>query len=391
LATDPETTSLRLPPGGPCPRKRRCSPGALLVAAAFVCQALSAQAEGFHRGGAGSCAQCHIMHDAEAGLIAQDGTRPLLLAASATDVCLLCHGPNGVFGLDPQRPPRELGGGNFVFLLENNLNDAADGQVFPVAGEAAGHSIVSLSRGTNAESRWDRAPGGTFPSYALGCTSCHDPHGNASFRMLRGTGPVPGGDATFLNPAPTADGLDVGDPAASESAGRHTAYHAGVSAWCANCHGLYHQENSSSLFEHPVDEVLDSGQRRRYNAYNGDSDPLGGSFATAYLPEVPLEGPATSVTSTEGAGSTDRFHCLTCHRAHASSAPAAGRWDFSVYRLAQDGVVSGSYPLASPYPGAEQGQLCRKCHSQSSGHDRGLVCVACHSAPPDNTPWPSSP
>jgi Zn-finger protein len=381
LATDPETTSLRPPFDGPRPRKKRGSPGALLLAAVFAFQALTAHAEGFHRGGVGSCAQCHVMHDAEAGLIAQDGTRPLLLAASATDMCLLCHGPTGVFGLDPQRPPRELGGGNFVFLLENNLNDAADGQVLPIAGEAAGHNIVSLSRGTTAESRWDRAPGGTFPSYALGCTSCHDPHGNASFRMLRGAGPVPGGDAPFLNPAPTADGLDVSDPATFESAGRHTAYHAGVSAWCANCHGLYHQENSSSLFEHPVDEVLDSGQRQRYNAYNGDLDPQGGSFATAYLPEVPIEGPTTSVTSTVGAGSTDRFHCLTCHRAHASSAPAAGRWDFRVYRLAEDGVASGSYPLASPYSGADQGQLCRKCHSQSSGHDRGMACVACHSVP----------
>lgn len=322
------------------------------------------------------------MHDADDGLIARDGTQPLLLAASATDVCLMCHGPTGVFGLDPLRPPRELGGGNFVFLLENNLNDGADGQLLPLAGEAAGHSIVSLSRGTSVESRWDRAPGGTFPSHALGCTSCHDPHGNASFRLLRGTGPVPGGDAPFLNPAPVADGLDVSDPAVDETAVRHTAYRAGVSAWCANCHGLYHQEGGTSLFEHPVDETLDAGRRQRYNAYDGDSDPMGGSYATAYLPEVPLEGPAASVTSTAGAGASDRFHCLTCHRAHASSAPAAGRWDFRVYRLAQDGVASGSYPLDSPYAGVEQGQLCRKCHPQSLGHDRGMVCVACHGTLP---------
>jgi hypothetical protein len=388
LASHSGTPACHRPTACPPPRgTRRVARAALLLAWVIILHAGTANAAGFHRGGVGSCAQCHVMHDAVAGQVAMDGTRPLLMAASATDVCLMCHGPNGVFGLDPRNPPRELGGGNFVFLLEDNLNDDANGAAQPIAGEAAGHSIISLTLGTITDSRWDRAPGGTFPSHSLGCTSCHDPHGNASFRMLRGPGPVASGQTQFFFPAPVAVGLDITDSAARESAMQHTAYLAGVSAWCANCHGIYHQDSGDALFPHVVEGILETSTQRRYNRYNGDADPMGGDFATAYLPEVPFEGTANTTTSMTGAAATDGIHCLTCHRAHASSAPAAGRWDFRVYRLAEDGVASGSYPLPNPYADAGQGQLCRKCHMQSGEHDRGMACLACHGVTPE-LPWP---
>ena len=54
--------------------------------------------------------------------------------------------------------------------------------------------------------------------------------------------------------------------------------------------------------------------------------------------------------------------CLSCHRAHASSAPHAGRWDFNVALLSEDGAVSQSYAIPDPYGGPNQGTLCSKCH-----------------------------
>ena len=151
-----------------------------------------------------------------------------------------------------------------------------------------------------------------------------------------------------------------------------------MSLWCANCHGQYHSEGSGSAFRHPVDDNLEDDVRNRYNRYEGDANPRGGMTATAYIPQVPFEGPATSTTGTDGPVATDRIMCLTCHRAHASSAPAAGRWDFRLVRLVDDGVASGSYPLPSPYPGNGQGQLCKKCHDE--GHDEGRACLSCHGA-----------
>lgn len=348
----------------------------LTIALAMALVSSPAPGSPVHGGGVGSCEQCHVMHDALAGQVAYVGRNPLLLAANSTDLCLMCHGADGVFGVSPLSPPAERGAGNFVWLLEDNLNDAPDGNLDPLAGEVAGHNIVSPTRGVGVDSRWLHAPGGSFPSSMLGCTSCHDPHGSQAFRMLNGAGPVQGGQAVFLYPAPVAEGLSATGAGIAESPTGHSAYHSGMSAWCANCHGDYHSEASGASFRHPVEVPLGSDARRRYDAYAGDADPAGGSAATSYLPEVPFEGPQTAPGGTAGPAAADRLTCLTCHRAHASSAPAAGRWDFRVYRLSQDGLVSGSYALPSPYPGDEQGQLCRKCHAVN--HDQGQTCLDCH-------------
>ena len=86
---------------------------------------------GFHEQGVASCGGCHIMHSTADGLevVLQPGNEALLKGPSPSDVCLLCHaeGPLGVFGVDPLIPPPEKGGGNFVFLLEDNLNDGIGG------------------------------------------------------------------------------------------------------------------------------------------------------------------------------------------------------------------------------------------------------------------------
>ena len=91
-------------------------------------------------------------------------------------------------------------------------------------------------------------------------------------------------------------------------------------------------------------------------------DPLGGTTASAYLAQVPFEDASVDYTSTAGPSASSYIMCMTCHRAHASSAPDAGRWDFSVTLLVDDGVESGSYPLPDPYASLAQRSLCNKCH-----------------------------
>ena len=112
---------------------------------------------------------------------------------------------------------------------------------------------------------------------------------------------------------------------------------------------------------------MDQSIIQRYNRYNGTADPLGGTEATAYIAAVPFEDPSTTTISTAGPTSSSKVMCLTCHRAHASSAPHAGRWDFNVDLLIDDGAVSGSYPIPSPYPTPVQNSLCNKCHPWQSG------------------------
>jgi len=343
--------------------------------------ALSTPALGFHDGGVARCDGCHVMHnDTVARGPGGEGT--LLLDISPSDVCLNCHAgaAGSVLGSDPLIPPRERGAGNFVFLLEDNINDRPDGLINPIPGQAAGHSIVAPARGLWQDSRFALAPGGTFPSAMLGCTSCHDPHGRAGFRLLYGVGSVQGGLAFFSSDSPDAVGISL---VGVETPTSHTAYRQGMSNWCGNCHGNYH-ENGISAFEHENDRNLGPDVRNQYNVYDGDDAPLGGSFATAYLPEVPYQDnrPTNTTNSTLGPSGPSRVMCLSCHRAHASSAPAAGRWDFNISLLADDGVVSGSYPIPDPYDSPNQGTLCTKCHSSGPvamprpGTGRGLDRLA---------------
>ncbi len=321
-----------------------------------------------HQHGVGNCDMCHVMHNSLDGEPANPtgfGNEMLLLRDTASDVCLMCHaGEMGnVFGGNPAQPPTEVGAGNFGFLAAPNLNDAPGGATHPIAGHHAGHSIVARSFNVTADPVLGVAPGGSFPAASLGCTSCHDPHGNQNYRMLYGPGPVQGGLYVFTQPAPDADGLSVYH--GRERPNRHTAYRSGFSAWCANCHLEIHDQGGIALV-HPVDVSLGTEMAAVYNAYNGSADLAGGDLQTAYLPEVPIESQDATTDGTRGATADSRVMCLTCHRAHASSAPDAGRWDFNLTFLAADGEASGSYPLPNPFGDAGQRSLCNKCHAKDA-------------------------
>jgi predicted CXXCH cytochrome family protein len=325
----------------------------------------------FHDGGAASCDGCHVTHRSEDGVpVALENPEDWLLrGASPSDVCLSCHADRlgAVLAANTLAPPPERGAGNFVFLLEDNLNDAEDGLLNPIPGDAAGHNIVSPAYGLTADARYAQAPGGDFPASEMGCSSCHDPHGNRNFRLLYGEQEVIEGLFVFSQPAPEAEGISL-TASVGESPDGHSAYLAGMSDWCSNCHGLYHEETGSE-FEHESGHPLEDEYANQYNLYNGDDDPLGGLPSSSYLPEVPFEDPAVEITSRTGPTPASEVMCLSCHRAHATSAPHALRWDPNVVLLAQDGEVSGSYRIPEPYNKPSQGSLCAKCHQGGAPSD----------------------
>ena len=326
-------------------------------------------ADAFHDGGVAACNGCHVMHNLEDGheVVVGGAGDYLLRAATSSDLCLSCHASDlgAVLGFSPLSPPPEMGGGNFVFLLEDNLNDAPDGAVNPINGDAAGHNVNAPAHGLAADGTVAFSPGGSYPSHSLGCTSCHDPHGNENFRMLRDAGSGQIWETSFAYAAPTAVGLDI-EAAFSETNASHTAYQAGMSRWCGNCHEDYltRHNRTQSGFSHRVDNALGGSASDYYSQYNGTDDPNGGVPATAYLAAVPFEDNTVTTTSTRGPANNSRMNCLSCHRAHASSGPRSGRWDFNVSLLAADGVASGSYPIPDPYSSPRQLPLCQKCHDR---------------------------
>ena len=319
----------------------------------------------FHDGGVADCQGCHTMHNSEDGVLVDPdsplGNPWLLRDSTPSDVCLSCHASSlgAVLGSDPLAPPSEKGGGNFVYLLEDNLNDGHNGASNPIGGDAAGHNLNAPGNGLATDGTLSMSPGGSYPASAMGCTGCHDPHGTASFRLLYGTGRVVDG-VTFLNPAPDAEAMP--SLFSGESQALHTAYKSGMSGWCGNCHGDFH--NNSTALIHPSGAAIGGTVAGVYNLYNGTSDQIGGGQTTAYLTDVPFEDPGNLTTSTGGPSATSQVSCITCHRAHATSAIDAGRWDFQVAFLHEDGVESGSYQIPDPYTDLNQRSLCNKCHRQ---------------------------
>jgi predicted CXXCH cytochrome family protein len=336
----------------------------LVALAALTGQPASA----FHSGGVAACGGCHTMHDPQQAF---NPTNYLLKGANATDICLNCHGTsNGnSWGQSPTMPGRMSGGGPFIFLTEDNLNDGPGGAVPAnwIRGDAAGHNLVSIDFGLAADPLHANAPGGSYPSAAMGCTSCHDPHGKfGHFRLLYGrdsnASRANNHVFQFTTDAPDATGIDLdGTP---EAPTNHTAFRGGMSAWCGNCHGRYHDETSGSAFQHPIDAVLEPAMIQTYNEYRGTGF-RDGVASESYEPLVPYEAAGMTTASTGPTPSTAKVTCLSCHRAHASSGPASGRWDFKIELWSQEGIASGSYRIPNPYDttaGGRQKPLCAKCH-----------------------------
>ncbi len=343
----------------------------LLLAAAALVVLWGAPALAFHDDGVADCQGCHTMHNSQDGALVDpdspDGNDFLLVDASPSDVCLGCHATRlgAVFAVDPLNPAPQRGGGNFIFLTEDNINDAHGGATNPVSGDAAGHNLDAPGYGLSTDATLTTSPGGAFPASLMGCTSCHDPHGTSAFRLLYGAGRSVQGIFNFVNAAPTAVGISLfGAP---EGPANHTAYQSGKSLWCANCHGDFHNTSYPTVLRHPSGAAIGATIATRYGLYNGTAQYGTGNPATSYLPQVPYEDPAMTTSGTGAPSGSSRVMCTTCHRAHGSSAMDAGRWDFSVTFLSEDGDESGSYEIPDPYsdPG-NQRSLCNKCHVQDA-------------------------
>jgi len=355
---------------------------------------VAAPAMAFHDGGVANCQGCHTMHNSQggaamnksadglsAGLAVGHGYTDLLLYPNASDVCLNCHGraAGGGYNVWMDTPTNPSLGdyysaGNFTFLKEDNINDGHGGATSAILGDQSGHNMASGIKGTG----WDpvlTAPpsdgSGPLDNNNIYCSSCHDPHGNSSFRMLYRQGQQVdiGGDTVTYAATMEAVGIGTSD---TETNSLHNAYYSGYSEWCASCHTGFH--NGAGNLIHPSGVALSATVIAKYNAYNGTTDCVGnpgppcgtGVAATAYLATVPFEDPddtTYTTTSTVGPSAASKVACVTCHRAHATSAKDSGRWDFQVTLLHEDGEESGAWALPNPYD-VDQRSLCNKCHSQ---------------------------
>jgi hypothetical protein len=369
-----------------------------LAAAVGMFTLAAGSAMAFHGGGVAHCDGCHSMHASADNPVEGFENTTLLKGSDPSSTCLNCHDGAGGYHINSDDGSNINQGGDF-YWVSNPYTTVVRGSTVTWGGDNAGHNVVAFDFGMVADPRPENsaAPGGTFSATNLGCTSCHDPHG----QKLGGTaggqlpisvsgsyGGVPdagtmAGNYRLLGDSQYKYGnftYDAPIARANGSSGTTTRYASGMSEWCANCHGDY----LSSPTKHPVSQPL-NGQGANYNSYVATGD-FTGTQATSWDPLVPFEdltattGADLDLASTAGpaTGAAAQVMCLTCHRAHASAFNNAGRWDLEVDFIAEAAALTSADVPATAVPyygdnaaidvatkyGHTQRSLCNKCHVQ---------------------------
>lgn len=384
------------------------------LAAVLLSLGLSVTAQAFHDGGVAHCDGCHTMHNSQDGQSIIDGGvvgttgAHLTIGADPGSTCLNCHAGTGTYHIFSTDGSNFTPGGDFYWVTKTWTWEEF-GSTVTRNGYRVGHNVIAADFGLVQDPVLSQAPGGTYQSAWLTCSSCHDPHGKkfnsttpiiasgsyrenydsndaaelGNFRLLADQNYDAGPAFTFTRGAPTATTPNPFVPGRNETDSSHTDYGQGMSEWCSNCHTTF-LANGVGERKHAAANTATLGQSNiniNYNAYVRTGD-LTGTQATAYLALVPFERGTnnpenTDPTSTVGPVSTSNVMCLSCHRAHASAFSDAGRWDFEVEFIADshpqitDGGAGPNDQENSYYGrdmqaefGEAQRSLCNKCHVQ---------------------------
>lgn len=384
-----------------------------LIAAVGMFTMAAGSAFAFHGGGVAHCDGCHSMHNSPENPITGNPNESLMKGSDSTSTCLNCHNGAGGYHINSADGSNLNGGGDFGWLA-NEYSATVRGNVAAYAGDNAGHNVVSIDFGLNADGALATAPGGTYDATLLGCTSCHDAHGQVLDGTAGGSLPV-GTSGSYSASAPAGTikgnyrllgdslyeaGHNINDGFAftnnapialsNASSGTQVRYGSGMSQWCANCHTDYLVTDPDSMLgKHPTAVTLSKdGYDANYNSYVATGN-FTGTVATAFDPLVPFETGSTDqatlvtagVTSTVGADANSLVMCLSCHRAHASAFNNMGRWDFETEYIAHAAALDPAITVPAPATsvayygdgvaidvatkyGDRQRSLCNKCHVQ---------------------------
>lgn len=365
-----------------------------------------------------ACAGCHRAHTSISTLqwTANDATQSqhsALLSSSATvmyEFCYACHDATS------QGADTNVQDGIYEGTLYGDQGAILNGGGFETLGGApvtSTHAFKSESWGaygggyqgqgvTNADGQIPGANAGETSAIKMDCTSCHDPHGSANYRILKDQvygNKVGGYDTTVSTVDPDPDGFvsstETGWPVLGFRL--HTAYpdyqpnyttpmyakgydmkttavnaDKGMSGWCAGCHATYNGRAGSQDNVYNAGDGLGLGMRHRHpinvpltNYQGADSDRM-------VIDKLPLDhdiaeaGQTTSMTASNT--KSDWVECLTCHRAHGTAATMNG---WANQTAQQVNTTDPRYPdFVSRSGSGDPSALLRN-------NNRG-VCEACH-------------
>ncbi|MEW6574618.1 MAG: cytochrome c3 family protein [Bacillota bacterium] len=345
----------------------------IVIAVAVVCSlAFAAPALAWTHGNfsatTDACAGCHVAHAAQAPKLLKTGP-------TQTQFCFMCHGDGSV-----SAPYDVKDGFTSINRGTDKVASTAGGFVRQwVSGAVyndvtSRHNVWGLVGETgytiNEATKQLAIPGGVnaFTGDGFVCGSCHDPHDG-------GTTPTSGyitGSATSPNPRLLRRAITVqdgtyndlyvsfkfssvgtftyGDPPVDSEVYKVDEYVSGSTRWCGSCHNKFMAPTNSGhqkyydMYRHAFGVQLDPSYGYvRSGTYRLPADT---TFAG-----TPLE---LGADKTEGTAD-DVLACLTCHRAHSTTAQAAG-WA-SNWPRSEGGTSSTSALLRMDNRG-----VCFNCH-----------------------------
>ena len=377
----------------------------LVASVSVMTLGLAGSAFAFHGGGVAHCDGCHSMHNSADNPREGSATSADLMKGSdASSTCLNCHqGSAGGYHISTTNGGTMSQGGDFFWVKTDYTFPGRGTNLSTSLGENHGHNIVAADFGYAADSTNVTAPGGTMQAGTLGCTSCHDPHGQVNGGTSAGTAAI-SVSGSYGAADPTDGSIHgnyriLGDnnyklitaaapvARANATSGIRVQYGTGMSDWCLSCHSAFADNANMHPTNVPVPMAV-------YNGYKASGD-FTGVQATAYDELVPFErgvadgsllADVAAAAYTVGVeDANDVVMCLSCHRAHGSAFENALRWDSTTCEyITESGILNTAGGTAAsimaagakPYYasgaavdvvatyGEHQRSLCNKCHAK---------------------------
>jgi hypothetical protein len=386
----------------------------------------------FHNDSSFSCYGCHDKKGPNDHIFN-------LLGTDQSSTCLRCHqrkdqdrewGDHYICTPDDKMPsglpPLELTPGGDFGWLKKDYSWKRNGEQEYSFGTGHGHNIVAADFGYSASSTYSAAPDGKYPSSALHCSGCHDPHGTyrrnwdgsittegppiaasgsyndspdpdinfsvSVYRMLGGINYLPqsliNGELMFTKDPPAAVSPRSYNRSEASTQTR-VVYGEGMSEWCMNCHTNYDPKKN-----HPAGNTIKIPLKmaKLYNSFLA-----GDSTSNSYLSLTPFEVGSTDYSILKKLAVTDdsqlggpvnaNVSCLSCHRAHASGWDHGLRFNCSPAGLMTTTDSNGNavYPDLSTQPAFAQGRTIaetRKAYydrdATKFGVNKRSLCSKCH-------------
>lgn len=285
-----------------------------------------------------ACAGCHVAHAAPGP--------SLMKSATQTELCFLCHGYGATLS------PFDVQRGLFLNYVSAQWENSSAGGFSEFGGlpVTSRHNVEGF--GSANENSFDSIlpgftgvlPGGSseLTGRGLQCSACHEPHGGTrNVRLLR---------THFFT------GAQDKNVRATTGANKIISYDQGFAEWCSACHNRFlvgkgaghtgHVFNDVATFRHAVNVSI--ADVATVNDRTIDGTPL--------------------QTGRHSAESSDKntLVCISCHRAHGTSAVATGH--AGTWRRDTDSMEGTSGSGSALLRMSNRG-VCWNCHGAA---DRNL-------------------